>query len=120
MLMGFIIGCAGLAYLHTPVGFHTVIVGFGVGAGIWAALSSLAYVRFFGRLHLGEISGSAVSLSVAGSAIGPALFSAGKDFTGSYTAVAWLCCATFCGLLLSGACVVKRDAPPVRSVSAHA
>ena len=113
MLAGFVTGCVGLTYLHLPTGFHTVVAGFGVGAGLWAALSSLAYVRFFGRQHLGEISGNAVSMSVAGSAIGPALFSAGKDLTGSYTAVAWLCCATFIGLLLVGSAVVKRDVPPM-------
>ena len=119
MLIGFVTGCIGLTFLHLQAGFYTVIAGFGVGAGLWAALSSLAYVRFFGRRHLGEISGSAVSLSVAGSAIGPALFSAGKDLTGSYVEVAWLCCAIFCVLLLVGAVVVKRDAPPLRCAEAR-
>jgi OFA family oxalate/formate antiporter-like MFS transporter len=116
MLFGFISGCWGLTRLDMPLGFATVVAGFGVGGGLWAALSSLAYLRFFGRLHLGEISGSAVSLSVLGSAIGPALFSFGKDLTGSYEAVAWFCGVAFAGLLTLAIVAVPHDTLPVKDV----
>jgi MFS transporter, OFA family, oxalate/formate antiporter len=112
MLLGFIIGCMGLTQLHFAWGFWVMVTGFGIGSGLWAVLSSLAYVRFFGRRHLGEISGSAVSLSVLGSAIGPALFSAAKDLTGTYHAVTWLCAGAFLILLAVAAQMVAHDPVP--------
>ncbi|MCK5736462.1 MAG: MFS transporter, partial [Spirochaetaceae bacterium] len=52
-----------------------LIAGFGISNGLWSVLNNVGWPRLFGREHLGEISGSAVSLMVAGSAIGPWLFS---------------------------------------------
>ena len=104
MLGGFVVGCFGLTELRTQWGFVVLVAGFGLGSGLWATLSSLAYVRFFGRKHLGEISGSAVALSVIGSAVGPALFSLGKDLSGGYTGIAWFCAVAFVAL----SCIAAR------------
>ena len=65
--------------------------GFGVGGGLWGVLSNLSYIRFFGPNHLGEISGFSASLTVFASAIGPAAFSLGFDYFGSYAAPAKIC-----------------------------
>ncbi len=52
-------------------------------------LYSLAFIRYFGALHLGEVSGMVSATMVLGSAIGPALFSLGLDWSGSYAAAEW-------------------------------
>ena len=102
-----------MTQLSLEWGFWVVVGGFGVGSGLWATLSNLAYVRFFGRRHLGEVSASGVSLSVLGSAIGPALFSAGKDLTSSYAEVSILCAAVFAVLLLVALAVVPKEPAPI-------
>jgi len=61
-----------------------VIAGNGLAQGIFGITTNIAWPRFFGRAHLGAVSGLAMALSVAGSAIGPFLFSAGHDALGSY------------------------------------
>ncbi|MDZ7686289.1 MAG: hypothetical protein U5O39_15890 [Gammaproteobacteria bacterium] len=74
MLITFIVGAAGLYNLDQPWGFWMLAAGFGSGGGLWGVVSNLAFIRFFGPLHLGEISGFNASLTVFGSAVGPAAF----------------------------------------------
>jgi len=114
MLCAFCLGSWGLTHLSADWGFWVVVCGYGIGSGLWATLSNLVYVRFFGRRHLGEVSASGVSLSVLGSAIGPALFSAGKDLTGSYTEVALLCAIVFAMLLCVALALVPKEPAPHR------
>ena len=109
MLCAFCLGTIGLTHLSTQWGFWVTVCGFGVGSGLWATLSNLAYVRLFGRRHLGEVSAGGGSLSVFGSAIGPALFSAGKDLTGSYTEVALLCTLVFAILLWASLALLPKE-----------
>ena len=91
MLGAFIAGAWGLANLESGWGYWLLVGGFGAGGGLWAVLSNLAFVRHFGRLYLGAISGLAMSLAVLGSAIGPLLFSVAVDWTGSYAVAVWAC-----------------------------
>jgi MFS-type transporter involved in bile tolerance (Atg22 family) len=60
------------------------IVSLGVSWGCFGSLSSIVYPRFFGRQHLGEISGLFMSTIVVASAIGPFLFSMGAAYLGEY------------------------------------
>jgi MFS family permease len=90
MLSGFVAGAWGLIHLDTDWGYWLLVAGFGTGGGLWGVLSNLAYVRNFGRLHLGAISGLAMSLTVFSSAVGPLLFSAGLDWLTTYDAAVWL------------------------------
>jgi MFS family permease len=53
--------------------------------------SNITWPRFFGRRHLGAISGFASALTVAGSAVGPLLFSALFVSSGSYAVPAAVC-----------------------------
>ena len=46
-LMAFILGAWGLLHLHEQSGYWTMVAGFGACGGIWAALSNLAFIRFF-------------------------------------------------------------------------
>lgn len=106
MLLGFLAGAVGLLGLDMSWGYWMLVTGFGVGGGLWSVLSNLAFIRNFGPLHLGEISGLCTAVMVFASAIGPALFSLGLDQSGSYAAAEWLCIAGLL-LLLAAAIVIS-------------
>ena len=110
MLGGFLLGAIGLLYLQHTWGYAALVVGFGVGGGLWSVTSNLAFIRNFGPLHLGEITGLCTSIMVFASAIGPALFSLGLDYFDTYAAALWVCIAALV-LLLGFAFVVKQSAP---------
>ena len=97
MLLAFIGGAWGLLHLQHDWGYWLLVAGFGAGGGLWSVTSNLGFIRNFGPLHLGEISGLCTAVMVFASAIGPAMFSLGLDIFGTYAAAEWLCLA---GLLL--------------------
>jgi len=108
MIAAFVCGTWGLMHLEADWGYWLMVVGFGSGGGLWGMLSNLAFVRHFGLLHLGEISGLNTSVTVFASAIGPVLFSVGKDLSGSYDAPALLCVGGLL-LLLVASLVVRQQ-----------
>lgn len=65
-------------------------IGFGILLG--AAMGSLrgveaaAFVRFFGRGHIGAIRGISTAFSLASTSLGPLYFALGLEWTGSYIA----------------------------------
>ena len=81
----------GLTKLDVLVGKWSFIVAYGISVGLFATLSTVVWPRFFGRTHLGSISGANMSSMVFASAIGPVAFSAGQKLTGSYHAVMLIC-----------------------------
>jgi cyanate permease len=109
MLASFCLGAVGLLNLDGDTGYWMLIAGFGAGGGLWGVLSTLAFVRHFGLLHLGEISGLNTSLSVFGSALGPVLFSLAADGFGAYRAAVLLCLALNAGLLSAAIAIPQRD-----------
>lgn len=110
MLIGFLSGATGLLFLQHDWGYVLLIAGFGVGGGLWSVTSNLAFIRNFGPLHLGEISGLCTSVMVFASAIGPAMFSLGLDYFGSYAAAEWLCIAGLVMLLVFAIVLPQSDA----------
>ncbi len=113
MLSAFLVGAAGLMALEARWGYWMLVAGFGAGGGLWGVISNVAFIRLFGSLHLGEISGLNTSITVFASAIGPFLFSLGYDLTGAYTAVEALCAvAILCLLLASAAIRQPEDSRP--------
>ena len=110
MLLAFLLGGGGLLNLDTTLGYWLLVVGFGAGGGLWGVLSNLAFVRHFGRLHLGEISGLNTSLTVFASAMGPVLFSLGNDLVGSYRAPALVCTLGLAVLLLTVLAKLPKEA----------
>ncbi|RKY09882.1 MAG: hypothetical protein DRP66_01100 [Planctomycetota bacterium] len=62
-------------------------LGYGVTGGMWGIIFSVALPRFFGREHLGAISGLTMSICVLASAVGPWLFSRGYRQTDDYRTV---------------------------------
>lgn len=109
MLGCFILGAVGLYSLHEPWGFWLLAAGFGSGGGLWGVISNLAFIRYFGPLHLGEISGLNTSLTVFASAIGPAAFSVGLDAFGNYDAAVQLCTLVMVCLLLAAIVIKQRE-----------
>ncbi len=118
MLIAFIIGALGLMQLKAQSGYWIMVCGFGSTGGLWAALSNLAFIRFFGRDYLGEITGFSMTLVVFGSAIGPALFSAGYDLLGTYHAAVWLSLGLLMMLLVAAVIIPQSEPEPQRIDSA--
>lgn len=83
ILQGIGIGC--FAALDDTVLRWAGIIAFGAAGGFFGPLSTLALPRYFGRVHLGAISGVQMSCLVVGSAIGPTLFALSESWTGSYS-----------------------------------
>ena len=109
MLAGFSMGAWGLLHLHTEWGYWLLVAGFGIGGGLWGVLSNLAFIRFFGPAHLGEISGLNTSVTVLASAIGPFVFSFSRDYTGSYTPAMTACLGALLVLLVISALLPQKE-----------
>lgn len=61
-----------------------LIIGMGLSSGLFGVITSVTWVKLYGREHLGAISGFAMSFIVAGSALGPYLFSLMESLWGHY------------------------------------
>ena len=86
LLVGLLCGSMGVLFLAHAYGYWMLVVGFGVGGGLWGVIANLSFIRHFGRAHLGEIAGFSMAVSVFASAIGPVFFSIGYDAFGTYHA----------------------------------
>jgi MFS family permease len=84
MATGGILASVGLILLGNGWAYYVLIIGNGVVGGIYSVLTAVAFPRFFGRKHLGAISGLNMSMIVFGSAVAPLIFSLSKTQTGSY------------------------------------
>lgn len=73
-----------LTVLSEPVGVYLTPVFYGITGGTWGVLCNVPMPRYFGRKHLGAISGLNMSVLVIASALGPAAYSFGRDYLGSY------------------------------------
>lgn len=92
MMAAELMGSAGLYNLGEPHGRALLIAGYGTAGGLFANLVTVTWPRYFGRRHIGAVSGLNMSVMVFTSALGPVFFSAGEALTGSYRAVilAWM------------------------------
>lgn len=86
LLMNLAQGTLGLSFLMLPsmAGQVMLVGGLGVSGGCFAALTGVVYPRYFGRAHLGAISGFFLASVVISSALGPIVFSRLYTQTGSY------------------------------------
>ena len=83
-VLGFMVAGVGILFPGAVWSPWFIIVGLGVAGGLFNVLNNVALPRLFGREHLGEIAGSVMTFLVAGSALGPWLFSVLKTSDGSY------------------------------------
>ncbi len=84
---GMLLGIAAASLLTTPLSVVLLILGMGINGGLFGILVAVVWPRFFGLRHIGAITGTVAGFTVAGSALGPYLFSLSLDLTGSYRAV---------------------------------
>ena len=74
-------------YLHSiemALGFGIIM---GTASGLQQTIGNSIWAMYFGRRHLGSITGATTTISVASSAMGPMLFGIARDVWGSYTFV---------------------------------
>jgi len=99
-----------VSHLDVPLFAVIAIAGWGVSQGCFAALTSAALPRLFGRRHLGAIAGLQMSTLVIGSAVGPALFALIHSLAGSYEVALWvMAAAPAAGLTLTLRGLAARD-----------
>jgi len=84
MNLGCLSAVLGMLMLNQPGGVPAYAIGNGIASGGFVSLSGIVFPRFYGRKHLGAISGVNMSSMVIGSGLGPLLFGACHHFTGSY------------------------------------
>lgn len=101
MVMMIATGLASLGYMDfgSIWARSLVIVGQGVMGGLFGCLCVVTWPRFFGRKHLGAISGLNMGSLVFASAIGPPLFGLAESLTGQYQS-AFMICASLAVILL--------------------
>ena len=84
VLIGELIALLSLANLDDGIFYYGFILGHGITSGTQNVLMAVTWPRFFGRKHLGSITGFMMSLIVFSSALGPVLFSFSFTKLGSY------------------------------------
>ncbi|MFK5972193.1 MAG: MFS transporter [Flavobacteriaceae bacterium] len=90
MILGGIFASIGFLALPTALGIPMLVVGFGVMGGFFSILNTIAWPRFYGRAHLGAISGKIMSFLILASALAPSIFSMCFTTFGSYRLLGWL------------------------------
>jgi OFA family oxalate/formate antiporter-like MFS transporter len=90
-MLGMLTTSIGLIFLgEMDASYWLIIIGNGVVWGLFTVLIAVTWPRFYGLKNLGAISGSSISLSVIGSAVGPYFFSLSLSQFGNYNFVAGL------------------------------
>lgn len=108
MLFGGIMASLGLLLLSSPVGIYFLIAGIGILGGFFAVLNAIAWPRFYGRDHLGSITGKIMGLIVFASALAPSVFSLCFSTFDSYGLLGYLALAFLLFLVVGS---IKADNP---------
>lgn len=90
MISGGIVASIGFLYLPTAAGIPLLVIGFGMMSGFFAVLNTIVWPRFYGRDHLGAITGKVMSFLILASALAPSIFSLCFSTFGSYQLLGWL------------------------------
>ena len=90
MMFGALLACLGMLFLNQQWGRVLLIGGMGSLGGFFGVLNSVTWPRFFGRQHLGAITGRVMSILIFASAIAPSMFSFSYTLLGSYRYMAYL------------------------------
>lgn len=107
-IAGMAILALGVVLLSPGLPVVLIILGNGITQGLMGVTNNITWVRFFGRKHLGAVSGFAAAWTVAGSAVGPYLFSLSLDVAGSYALISIICLCITAALLIAS---LKADRP---------
>lgn len=90
-LFAMLLFCLGILLLRTIWGRDLIIVGTGIATGLFVTVSAVCWPQFFGRKHLGSISGLNNAYRIFFSAIGPLFFAVSVKFTGGYATATSIC-----------------------------
>ena len=90
MIFGGMVASIGLLLLSHPLGIPLLVAGFGIMGGFFAVLNAIAWPRFYGRNHLGSITGKVMGLIVLASALAPSVFSLCYTTFDAYSVVGYL------------------------------
>ncbi|MFW5871098.1 MAG: MFS transporter [Verrucomicrobiota bacterium] len=101
MLAGIGISGLGLSMLSPGLSKWVIVAGNGLSGAIFGLLVGITWPVFFGREHIGAISGFNMAIMVFTSAIGPWVFSKSNSMLGSYDAAAALCLLSAVVLLIA-------------------
>lgn len=107
-LVGIILSCVAAMMLAPGAAVWVMIAGNGIAGGMFGLLSALVWPQFYGRRHLGAITGFVMAVQVAGSALGPYVFSLSFSATGGYGLTAAVCLTVAAALCIAS---VKADKP---------
>ena len=109
MLIGIGISAAGLRVLGEGLAMWTVVAGNGLCGATLGTLAAVTWPDFYGRRHLGAISGFNMAVTVFASALGPWVFSQCLALTGSYSPAVTAVAISAALLMLLA---IRADAPP--------
>lgn len=79
-----------LPHVHTQTHVVLYALVMGLAGGFVIVIFFTFWSRVFGRTHLGQIQGSAQTLTVLASAVGPIILAECFEITGSYSAIFYL------------------------------
>ncbi|WP_163325106.1 MFS transporter [Draconibacterium mangrovi] len=85
MLAGMVVALIALANINTGFYYYAFIIGSAIPSGMYNVLLSVTWPRFYGRDHLGKITGFVMAIIVFFSALGPIFFSLSHSHLGSYS-----------------------------------
>jgi hypothetical protein len=76
-------------------GISSILFGLALGTAMGAlrGVEAAAFVRYYGRGHIGSIRGIATSVTLASTALGPLYFAIGFTVSGSYVPASILAAA---------------------------
>ncbi len=84
-LSGELIALLSLANLNEGIFYYGFILGHGMVNGLFNVLMSVTWPRFYGRKHLGSITGFVMSVTVFSSALAPVFYSLSYSWLGNYS-----------------------------------
>jgi OFA family oxalate/formate antiporter-like MFS transporter len=102
MMFGGLLACLGMFFLNDSWGRVLLIGGMGSMGGFFGVLNSVTWPRFFGRQHLGAVTGRVMSILIFASAIAPSVFSFSYTLLGSYSYMAYLGFVIIAALAVAG------------------
>lgn len=90
----------GTAFLMPGPILWLYVIGMGINSACFGLILTITWPNFYGRKHLGAISGQVMSLIVFSSAIGPWFFNRLKSMTGNYSNASMVCLAVIAVIFL--------------------
>ena len=100
MIFGQMVMALGLLDFADNFGQYSFIAGYSLSAGLFGVMVTVVWPRYFGRLHLGSITGLTSSILVFASSIAPIAFSQLLDITHSHRT------ATVISIIIPALCII--------------